>query len=127
MSCPSDNVSLGSVPDTTVGQARSPATRSRDAERSLDMALGLYFTPSSFTPERYDDTISQLEAAGAGAPDGRLYHVALETNSGIQVFDVWDSEESFQAFGATLVPIMAALGVDPGEPQVSLVRNIIEG
>jgi len=91
------------------------------------MALGFYFTPSSFTTSAYDDVIGRLEAAGAGAPAGRLYHVALETDGQIQVFDVWDSEESFEAFGATLLPIMAELGADPGQPQVSPVHNIIKG
>jgi hypothetical protein len=91
------------------------------------MALGFYFTPSSFTPSIYDDAISRLEAAGAGAPAGRLYHAALEADGQIQVFDVWDSQESFEAFGATLLPIMAALGADPGQPHVSPVHNIIEG
>ena len=91
------------------------------------MALGMYFRPSSFTPARYDDAIRRLEAAGAGAPAGRLSHAALETGGLIQVFDIWDSQESFQAFGATLVPILAELGVDPGEPQVSPVHNIIKG
>jgi hypothetical protein len=91
------------------------------------MAQGMYFTPSSFTKARYDDAIRRLEAAGAGAPAGRLYHVALETDGQIQVFDIWDSQQSFEAFGPTLLPIMAELGVDPGEPQVSPVHNIIEG
>jgi len=91
------------------------------------MALGFYFTPSGFTPEMYDDAVSRLEAAGAGAPAGRLYHVAMETDGQIQVFDVWDSQESFEAFGKTLSPILAELGVDPSEPQVSPVHNIIEG
>ena len=91
------------------------------------MALGMYFRPSSFTPARYDDTIKRLEAAGAGAPPGRLYHVALEADGQIQVLDIWDSQESFEAFGATLVPIMTELGADPGEPQISPVHNIIEG
>ena len=91
------------------------------------MAQGMYFTPSGFTKARYDDTISRLEAAGAGAPAGRLYHVALETDGQIQVFDVWDSQESFEAFGATLLPIMAELGADPGEPQVATVHNIVVG
>jgi len=91
------------------------------------MALGFYFTPSSFTPAQYDDVISRLEAAGAGAPAGRLHHVALETDGQIQVFDVWDSQESFDAFGETLVPIMGALGSDPGQPHVSPVHNIIKG
>ena len=91
------------------------------------MALGFYFTPSSFSPAAYDETLSRLEAAGAGAPAGRLYHVALETDGQIQVFDVWDSQESFDAFGETLVPIMTALGVDPGQPMVSKVHNLIQG
>jgi hypothetical protein len=43
------------------------------------------------------------------------------------VFDVWDSQESFEAFGATLVPIMMELGADPGQPRVSPVHNIIAG
>ena len=51
------------------------------------MAQGMYFTPSSFTPAMYDDVIQRLEAAGAGAPAGRSYHVALETDGQIQVFD----------------------------------------
>jgi hypothetical protein len=91
------------------------------------MALGLYFTPSSFTAKRYDEALSRLEAAGAGAPAGRLYHVALETDGLIQVFDIWESQEAFEAFGATLVPILTELGVDPGEPQVSPVHNVIMG
>jgi len=91
------------------------------------MALGFYFTPDSFTPAQYDDAIGRLEAAGAAAPAGRLYHVALETDGQIQVFDVWDSQESFEVFGETLLPIMGALGADPGQPQVSTVHNIIKG
>ena len=91
------------------------------------MALGFYFTPNAFTPAQYDEAISRLEAAGAGAPAGRQYHVALETDGQIQVFDVWDSQESFDAFGQTLMPILAEAGVDPGQPQVSEIHNIIEG
>ncbi len=91
------------------------------------MALGMYFTPSSFTAKGYDEVISRLEAVGAGAPAGRLYHVALEAGGQIQLFDIWDSAEAFQAFGETLVPILAELGIDPGEPQVSPVHNIIAG
>ena len=33
---------------------------------------------------------------------------------------------SFEAFG-NLVPIMAEVGADPGEPQVAPIRNIIKG
>jgi hypothetical protein len=35
--------------------------------------------------------------------------------------------EDFQAFGQTLVPIMHAVGADPGQPVVLQVHNIIVG
>jgi hypothetical protein len=91
------------------------------------MALGMYFTSSSFSPAQYDDAIKRLEEAGAAAPPGRLSHVAMESDGLIQVFDVWESEELFQAFGETLIPILTDLGVDPGQPQVSPVHNMIKG
>jgi hypothetical protein len=91
------------------------------------MALGFYFSPSSFTLARYDEVIKQLDAAGAGAPAGRTYHFALEVDGLIQVFDVWESQEAFDAFGATLVPIMTRTGADPGQPMVATIHNIIKG
>ena len=91
------------------------------------MALAFYFSPTSFTAADYDQLLGELEAAGAGTPAGRLYHVALETDGQIRVFDVWDSQESFEAFGETLLPIMGALGSEPGQPHVSEVHNIIKG
>jgi hypothetical protein len=94
---------------------------------TTNMALGMYFTPTSFTPKRYDDTIKRLEQAGAGSPPGRLYHVAMEADGLIQVFDVWESEAKFQDFGKTLLPIMKDLEADPGQPQASTVHNIIKG
>jgi hypothetical protein len=91
------------------------------------MADGYYFTPGSFSTATYDEALAKLEAAGAGAPAGRLYHVALETDGQIQVFDIWESKESFDAFGETLMPIMTGLGAEPGQPMVSKVHNIIKG
>ena len=80
---------------------------------------------TEFTPAKYDEAITRLEAAGAGAPAGRLYHVALETDGQIQVFDVWESEQTFAAFGQHLMPILAGLGIDPGEPQISEIELLV--
>lgn len=92
------------------------------------MALALYFKPSGFPAATYDEAVKRLEDAGAGNPAGRLYHVAWASDDGqIKVFDVWDSQESFDAFGETLVPIMAELGADPGQPDVATVHNIVQG
>ncbi len=89
------------------------------------MALGFYITAQGFTQEKYDTTTAQLEEAGAGAPDGRLSHVALETDGEIQVFDIWESQEAFEAFGATLLPILSAAGIELHEPMVARVHNQI--
>lgn len=91
------------------------------------MALAFYFTPSGFTKEKYDEAIRQLSAAGAGAPAGRSYHFGLETDGAIAVFDIWESQEAFEAFGPVLMPILGGLGVDPGEPMVAALHNVIVG
>jgi hypothetical protein len=91
------------------------------------MALGFYFAPQSFSREQYDEVIRLLDEAGAGSPPGRAYHCAFSGDGGLNVFDVWDSQESFDKFGETLIPIMAEVGTDPGEPQVAEIHNIIVG
>jgi hypothetical protein len=90
------------------------------------MALGFYITGTGFTQEKYDTTLAQLEDAGAGAPEGRISHVALETGGEIQVFDIWESQEAFEAFGATLIPILTAAGITLNEPMVARIHNEIK-
>jgi hypothetical protein len=91
------------------------------------MALGFYFVHEGFTPEKYADAIKKLEAAGAGSPKGRTLHVALESDGAVQVFDIWESQQDFETFGPTLLPILAELGVQLKEPMVANVHNVIKG
>jgi hypothetical protein len=91
------------------------------------MALGIYFVHQGFTPEKYESAIKQLDAAGAGAPKGRSYHVALESDGEIQVFDIWESQADFDEFGKTLVPILTELGVELKAPMVANVHKVIKG
>ena len=91
------------------------------------MSFVLTFKPGGFTAAKYADTVKQLEAAGAGAPKGRSYHVCYGDPNSVTVTDVWDNMEDFQAFGETLVPIMQSLNVDPGQPDIQDVHNIIIG
>jgi hypothetical protein len=91
------------------------------------MALCIYFPVQGMSVDKYEQILSRLEAAGEGAPRGRSYHVAFQMGDGLQVVDVWDSQADFDAFGTTLMPILTELGVDPGEPAVGEVNNIIVG
>ena len=91
------------------------------------MALGFYFNHEGFTPDKYASAIKQLDADGAGAPKGRTLHVALESEGHIQVFDIWESQADFDAFGPALLPILANLGVEVGTPMVAEIHNVIKG
>jgi hypothetical protein len=91
------------------------------------MSFVLKFKPAGFTAAKYAETVKQLDAAGAGAPKGRTFHVCYGDPNSVEVTDVWDNMENFQAFGETLVPIMRSLNVDPGQPDVQQVHGIIKG
>lgn len=85
------------------------------------------FAPVGMTAAKYDEVIKNLDEAGAGAPAGRLYHVCFGDKDNVRVSDIWDSMENFDKFGQTLMPILQAAGVDPGQPEIIEVHNIIEG
>jgi len=91
------------------------------------MSFVLRFTPAGFTAAKCNEVIKQLNTAGAGSPKGRSYHVCFGDPDNLHVSDIWDNMEDFQAFGKTLLPIMNALGIDPGQPVVLPVHNIIVG
>jgi hypothetical protein len=91
------------------------------------MALCIYFPVEGMTADKYDEVNADLQDAGAGSPPGRSYHVAFKMGDGLQVVDVWDSQEDFDAFGQTLMPILGKHGIDPGQPAVGEVHNIVVG
>ena len=91
------------------------------------MALVIRFTPQSMSTAKYDEVISKLNAAGAGSPKGRLFHVAFGPHEALHVSDVWDTQANFEAFGQTLMPILQEVGVDPGTPVIIEAYNTIKG
>jgi len=89
------------------------------------MALAIYFHPEKMTAGQYDEAIRRLDAAGASRPSGRLHHSCFGPGDNLMVYDIWESQEAFDAFGQTLMPIMADIGIDPGTPDVMPIHNII--
>ena len=90
------------------------------------MALAFYFhPPNKMSAQQYDECISRLKAAGAMHPKGRLHHSCFGTPDNLMVYDIWASQADFEAFGATLGPIMQAIGL-AAEPQVMALHNRIE-
>jgi hypothetical protein len=90
------------------------------------MSVLVRFAPTSVTStEQYDETISRLEGAGDFPPDGLEYHVCFLSAGNLRVSEIWDSLEQFQAFGERLMPILTEVGIDPGEPELLEIHNII--
>jgi hypothetical protein len=82
------------------------------------MAIGIYFPVQGMTPDKYQQVHAKLDEIGQGSPDGRSSHSGFLVGEGVQVFDVWESQEAFDAFGQHLVPILQEAGVDPGQPVI---------
>ena len=91
------------------------------------MAIGVYFGTQGMNAQSYAEVVKQLAAAGAGSPKGRSYHASFGDPNDLMVFDVWDSQTDFDAFGAVLMPILAKNGITPGTPDIMPVHNIIKG
>src|SRR5688572_2515669 len=91
------------------------------------MAIVVRFTSTGLTEATYAETIKKLEAAGAGSPPGRLYHVCFGDKDNLRVSDIWETREAFDKFSETLVPILTELGIQAGDLEVFDVHNIIAG
>jgi hypothetical protein len=89
------------------------------------MSIVAHFTPTSLTTEQYDESVRRLEDAGVFPPDGMDYHICFGTEGNLRVSEVYDSREQFEAFGERLMPILADIGIEPGEPEVLEVHNVV--
>jgi len=89
------------------------------------MSIVVRFAPASLTAQQYDQSVRQLQEAGDWPPDGLDYHVCFGSDGSLKVSEIWDSQEQFEAFGERLMPVLADVGIDPGEPTLLEIHNIV--
>jgi hypothetical protein len=71
------------------------------------------------TPEQYDRMREKLDWEN-NLPDDGIQHVAWFDDRGMNVVDVWESEEQFNAFiQKQVMPAVQDLGI-PGQPEVQI-------
>ena len=90
------------------------------------MAIVVQFEVSGMSDTIYDDMLRELEAAGQGAPAGRLHHVSYGAHDNLQVIDIFESPAALEAFGRVLEPILKARGVS-ALPRVEPAYNLLRG
>jgi hypothetical protein len=83
------------------------------------------FAPTSMTAEQYNQVRRRLEEAGDFPPDGMEYHVRFGSEGNLRVSEIWASREQFHAFGERLTPAISEAGIEPSEPQILDVYNMI--
>jgi hypothetical protein len=89
------------------------------------MSILVRFSPASLTREQYDESVRRLQQAGDFPPEGMDYHVCFGSDGNLRVSEIWDSRERWEGFGERLMPVLADVGIEPGEPEVLEVQNIV--
>jgi len=90
------------------------------------MSVLVRFTPASLTAAQYDESVRKLEDAGEFPPDGMDYHVCFGTDGSLRVSEIWDSQEQLAAFGEKLLPVLSEIGIEPGEPELIQIHNVVK-
>jgi hypothetical protein len=78
--------------------------------------IGVYMQSSSMTVEQYNEINEKLMTATGGEPDGLIMHSCFREGAGLAVFDVWESQEKFEAMAPVLMPIVAELNAEFSPP-----------
>jgi hypothetical protein len=90
------------------------------------MSILIRFAPASLTAEQYDESVRRLQANGPWPPEGLEYHICFGSGDKLRVSEVWDSREQLDAFGERLMPVLAEVGIEPGQPELTDVHNIVQ-
>jgi len=90
------------------------------------MSILIRFAPQSLTADEYDDVVRRLNDEGVFPAEGLEYEICYGSGDEMKVSQVWDNQEHLDAFAAGLMPILVEVGIDPGQPEVLAVHNIIK-
>jgi hypothetical protein len=90
------------------------------------MSILIRFAPASLTAEQYDETVRKLQGNGPWPPDGLDYHVSFGSEGQLRVSEIWDSREQLDAFNERLMPVLAEVGIEPGEPELMDIHSIVK-
>jgi hypothetical protein len=83
------------------------------------MPIAVHICPQKMSKDDYERMIGDLEASGV--PEGRLYHAAYGDDE-LEIFEVWQSPEQFDAHRDRMFSIMQSSGFDAGVGRVRVER-----
>lgn len=88
------------------------------------MSILVRFTPRQ--APRSSTTRRSTAFSGTEYPaDGLEYHVCFLSDGKIRGSEIWESQEHLDAVVGRLMPVPTEMGIDPGQPEVLEIHNII--
>jgi hypothetical protein len=85
------------------------------------MAVACFVSWPGMTSDQYDSVMSELDLDAKPAA-GAILHVAAVTDEGLEVCDVWQTEQAFRGFfERRLLPAVQSLEI-AGVPEVRVVQ-----
>jgi hypothetical protein len=87
--------------------------------------IAVYVKPESLNVEQYNQARKGLEASGANM-DGRKHHSCFGEDGQLMVFEIWNSQESYDAFVKFLMPVLQEVGIKPLSQDIMQVVNLEE-
>jgi hypothetical protein len=90
------------------------------------MAVAVEMNFKGATLDQYDQVIQKMGLTPGGAtPAGAISHWVAQTDDGIRVVDVWETQEAYDQFAAEKIgPFSAEAGItDPPETRTYEVHN----
>ena len=84
------------------------------------MAVAMNMHWPGVTSDQYDAVMAKL-GLDANPAAGAVLHIASVTDDGLEVCDVWQTEQAFNGFlEQRLLPVVSELGI-AGEPEIRIV------
>ena len=84
------------------------------------------FNFPNVSTKQYDAVWNDLRATGNAHPKGLISHVGAATaDGGLLVVDVWESQQAFDEFGKTLMPLIAKQDIPLIPPKVYSAHYVL--
>ena len=85
--------------------------------------IAVYVKPEALTIDQYNKARKGLDASGANLT-GRKHHSCFGEDGQLMVFEIWDSQENYDAFGKFLMPVLQEVGIVPSTQDIMHVANL---
>jgi hypothetical protein len=92
----------------------------QETKEELGMAVAMFMHWPGMSADQYDALVARLDL-DANPAAGEILHLAALTDEGLEVCDVWQTEQAFQGFlEHRVMPVVQELQLT-GEPEIRIV------